>query len=216
MTSNRSQTSHGKNIRPPELEPLLSEHDVARITGMSVRPCGDGDCFGKDQSTSRSARRSVTNQKIYRGGWKPDRPEETTTARRRHPRDERMADDTHLRRPMIGEPFNPYKRFNNVLIPEAMARSREIAPAAKLVYGRLRRYAGNDGLCYPRGDTPGEEVGLGERQTQKHLRTLEANGLLRTELRFDRHGGQTSNGYVFLWHRSFDEWEQKQQGARRG
>ena len=113
-------------------------------------------------------------------------------------------------RPKIGEPFNPYKRFNNVLIPEAMARSRELVPGAKMVYGRLRRYAGEDGSCYPAVPTLANEVALGERQVQKHLSSLERQGFLRRASRFSRDGGQDSNFYVFLWHRVFDEWENEQ------
>ena len=119
-------------------------------------------------------------------------------------------------RPRVGEPFNPYQRFNNVLVPEAMARNRELSPAAKLIYGRLRRYAGKDGRCFPRVDTLGEEVGLGERQTQKHLRTLEREGYIRTVERFTADGAQTSNGYAFLWHPTFDEWEENMKTNSKG
>jgi hypothetical protein len=114
-------------------------------------------------------------------------------------------------RPKIGEAFNPYKRFHGLWVPEALARRKEVTPGAKLIYGRLMRYAGKDGVAYPRVDTLGEEVGMGERQAQKHLRALEAARLLRIQKRYDRYGGQTSNGYVFLWHSIFDEWERKQE-----
>jgi hypothetical protein len=88
-----------------------------------------------------------------------------------------------------------------------MARSNDLVPAAKLVYGRLTRYAGKNGSCWPAVATLAEEVALKERMTQKHLNTLEAKGYLRKERRFNRFGGQESNSYVFLWHRIFDEWE---------
>jgi len=113
-------------------------------------------------------------------------------------------------RPKIGEPFNPFKRFQVLVVPEPLARYRGLPPGAKLIYGRLLRYAGKNTECYPRVDTLGEEVGLGERQAQKHLRKLEVQGFIRTEKRYNAKG-QTSNSYWFLWHPIFDEWERNQQ-----
>jgi hypothetical protein len=114
-----------------------------------------------------------------------------------------------LTRPRVGAEFIPYKKFICVLIPEAMARNRDLPPGAKLVYGRLSRYSGKDGRCYPALETLAEEVGLGKRQTQKHLRTLESEGFIRRVERFaDRR--QTSNRYVFLWHQLFEDWEKEQ------
>lgn len=117
-------------------------------------------------------------------------------------------DDYTPPRLRIGETFNPYRQFNeNVLIPGAMSRSRELQPGAKLVYGRLRWYAGEDGRCYPALKTLATEVALGKRQVQKHLRTLEKTGFLRTEVQF-KDGRQTSNSYIFVWHRIFAEEQQ--------
>jgi hypothetical protein len=65
-------------------------------------------------------------------------------------------------------------------------------------------------------DTLGEEVGIGERQTQKHLRTLERMGFIRTAKRFKADRTQTSNGYVFLWHPVFDDWEREQKNMPEG
>jgi hypothetical protein len=48
-----------------------------------------------------------------------------------------------------GEPFNPYRMFNGVFIPEGLMRCPWINPGAKLAWGRLARYAGEDGRCYP-------------------------------------------------------------------
>jgi|HubBroStandDraft_6_1064221.scaffolds.fasta_scaffold11923_9 hypothetical protein len=112
-------------------------------------------------------------------------------------------------RSKVGEPFNPWKRFNFLPIPEAMARRKKLPAGAKLVFGRLCRYAGRDGRCWPAVETLAEEVGLGERQTQKHLRTLEQKGFIRTVKRFGADGSQTSNDYIFLWHQIFEDWEKE-------
>jgi hypothetical protein len=113
-------------------------------------------------------------------------------------------------RPKIGEKFNPFNRFHGIWIPEPMALYPQLPPGAKLVYGRLMRYAGKDGFCWPSVLSLAVEVGLGERQVQKHLSTLESDGFIRREKRF-RDGAQTSNGYIFLWHLIFDAWERQQQ-----
>jgi len=65
--------------------------------------------------------------------------------------------------------------FTGLLIPEA---------GAKLVWGRMARYAGKDGQCHPSVKTLGTEVGLGERQTQKYLRELEKEKLINRVSRF--------------------------------
>lgn len=118
--------------------------------------------------------------------------------------------DTPATRPKIGEPFNPWKRFRFLPVPEAMARYKGLPPGAKLVFGRLLRYAGRDSLCWPSVPKLAEEVGLGVRQTQKYLTALESQGFIRRERQF-RDGAQTSNHFTFLWHRIFDEWEREQE-----
>ena len=42
----------------------------------------------------------------------------------------------------IGEPFNPFRFFNGIFVPEALVRTKLVSAGAKLAYGRLVRYAG--------------------------------------------------------------------------
>jgi len=49
----------------------------------------------------------------------------------------------------IGQSFNPFGLFNGILIPEMLVRAIKISPGSKLAYGRLARYAGQDGDCLP-------------------------------------------------------------------
>jgi hypothetical protein len=101
-----------------------------------------------------------------------------------------------------GEPFNPYRMFNGLYIPEGLARCPWISPGAKLAWGRLARYAGEDGLCYPTVKTLAAEIGMGGRQARRYLGELERFRLIRRHNRFaDR--AQTSNGFEFLWHELF-------------
>ena len=106
----------------------------------------------------------------------------------------------------IGQPFNPYKLFNGSFIPEQVCRFRGLSPGAKLIYGRLYRYAGEDGLAYPGTQTLGNETGLGETQARKYVGELERKRFIKVD-RENRHyrkdGSGGSNGYVFLWHEAF-------------
>lgn len=43
--------------------------------------------------------------------------------------------------PKVGDPFIPFKRFHVLPMPDPLLESHEIPPAAKLVYGRLCRFA---------------------------------------------------------------------------
>lgn len=45
----------------------------------------------------------------------------------------------------IGQPFNPFGLFNGIFVPESLVKFKDISPGAKLAYGRLARYAGQDG-----------------------------------------------------------------------
>jgi hypothetical protein len=102
------------------------------------------------------------------------------------------------------QPFNPYKMFTGVFVPEALARCASISVGAKLAWGRLARYAGADGRCYPTMETLGEEIGVGERQAQNYAAELERNQLIRRVTRFQERR-QTSNGFQFLWHTMFED-----------
>lgn len=102
----------------------------------------------------------------------------------------------------VGQPFNPFGLFNGIWIPEVLAKARGVSAGAKIIYGRLTRYAGPNGKCYPSVPTLAAEVAMSVRQTQKYLAELEAFELIRRVPRISD-SGQTSNAYVFLWHRIF-------------
>src|ERR1035438_1985453 len=52
--------------------------------------------------------------------------------------------------PLVGQPFNPYKRFAGAFVPEPVCMYRGISPGAKLIYGRLCRYVGKNGVALDR------------------------------------------------------------------
>ena len=103
-----------------------------------------------------------------------------------------------------GDVFNPFRMFTGVFIPEGLVRCDWISAGAKLAWGRLARYAGEDGRCYPTVKNLAAEIGLCERQGQKYLAELERARLIRRVYRFNDKG-QTSNEFEFLWHAVFTQ-----------
>lgn len=73
----------------------------------------------------------------------------------------------------VGQSFNPHRLFTGIFIPEALARCNLVSPGTKWAYGRLARYACQDGQCFPAVDTLAKEIGVGARQAQKYLGELE-------------------------------------------
>ena len=104
----------------------------------------------------------------------------------------------------VGQPFNPFRLFTGIFIPEALVQSRLVSPGAKMAYGRLARYAGQDGRCFPAVESLGQEIGVGKRQAQKYLAELEKRNLIRRRSRFSERA-QTSNSIDFLWHPLFQD-----------
>ena len=107
----------------------------------------------------------------------------------------------------VGKPFNPYGLFNGILIPEAICKYRGLSLGAKMVYGRLCRYAGRDGLVYPSIPTLASELGVGKTQARKYVQKLESEHFIAVD-RKNRHFGPNgtggTNNYVFLWHAAFE------------
>jgi len=104
----------------------------------------------------------------------------------------------------VGQPFNPFKLFNGIFIPEALVLTKLISPGAKLAYGRLTRYSGQNGRCYPSVPRLASEIGVSVRQAQRYLAELDRQGFIRRIERCDG-SGQNSNVYVFLWHPLFED-----------
>jgi len=102
--------------------------------------------------------------------------------------------------PAAGEIYNPWRTFCGSFIPNAILRCRELSSTAKLTFGRLSQYAGEDGEAYPSYHTLGQEIGVERRQVIRAVRELEKFGLIKPVTRHREDGGLTPNSYVFLWH----------------
>lgn len=98
-----------------------------------------------------------------------------------------------------GEPFNPYRRYPGALIPEPIYKYRGLSPGAKVMYGRLCRYGGEDGKVFPAIATLGEELGIGSTQARQYVHELAAKRFIG----IDSESGKVSS-YTFLWHDAFE------------
>lgn len=98
----------------------------------------------------------------------------------------------------LGQPFNPYRLFHGIFLPEALLSYPNMEPGAKLCYGRLSRYSGKAGECWPAVNTLAKELGVSTRQAKRYCRELEKAQFIRRDPRPGR-----TNHWVFLWHRVF-------------
>jgi len=98
----------------------------------------------------------------------------------------------------VGQPFNPFKLFTGIFIPEALVRYRGLTSGAKVAYGRLARYAGENGECYPSIPTLAKEIGVGVTQARTYVHELRSKRFIAIEQR-----SGTSALYKFLWHEAF-------------
>ena len=98
----------------------------------------------------------------------------------------------------IGQPFNPYRLFTGIFIPEALVRYQGLTCGAKIAYGRLARYAGENGECFPSIPTLVTEIGMGATQARTYVHELSEKRFIAIEQR-----PGSSGVYKFLWHEAF-------------
>jgi hypothetical protein len=110
--------------------------------------------------------------------------------------------DKNQKTPNIGDVFIPHGVFNGIWVPESLLRCPDLPAASKLLYGRLARFAGKDGRCFPSVETLAQEMGMTARQIQRLLVQLCKARFLRKEAQYRSDGSQTSNAYFFLYHAS--------------
>lgn len=76
-------------------------------------------------------------------------------------------------------------------VPNHIAQSKELSLGAKLCYGRLVQYIGNNQYCYPSYATLGQELGISERQAKRYVKELIEHGLINKK----RRGKEQTNLY---------------------
>lgn len=82
------------------------------------------------------------------------------------------------------------------MIPNWLMRRPEISQGAKLCYGRMCQFNGENGKCFPKQITLAEELGVSERQINAYIAELGQAQLIS----IIRPGLGQSNTYEFLWH----------------
>src|ERR1022692_2547842 len=102
------------------------------------------------------------------------------------------------KKPTIGESFKRYGLFNGTFIREAICQYRGLSQGAKLIYGRLGRYAGKDGAAYPSPGRLARELGIMGRQARAYLRELERKRFLKVD-REHLHYDPSCAGDLKLW-----------------
>jgi hypothetical protein len=111
----------------------------------------------------------------------------------------------------VGELFNPWRRFRGVMIPDPIMES-DLSLGAKVCYGLLTRFAGENGQCFPTMRTIGRRIGVSDRQARSYVAELVREGYIRRL----RGGNRRSNHYAFLWHASFDTADGKDSSGQTG
>ena len=107
--------------------------------------------------------------------------------------------------PVPGDAYNPWRMFNGCFIPNAVLRCPELSARAKLVFGRLCQYAGENGEAFPSYRSLAREVGVERRCAMKAVRELEEFRLIKSVSRWRNDGAPASNVYIFLWHEIFQQ-----------
>jgi Helix-turn-helix domain len=102
-------------------------------------------------------------------------------------------------KPALGERFNPYGLFRGLFIPEQIAGHSGLKPGAKLIYGIIGRYKGQDRECFVGIARFATESGLSEKVARGCLWQLQEQRFIEIEER----RGQSSI-YHFLWHSVFE------------
>lgn len=90
----------------------------------------------------------------------------------------------------------PYKKFQNIYVPDWLLCREDISNGAKLLYGKLCQHSGKDGNCFPKLRTLAEELGCSQRTIGRYVKELKEYGLIEPI----RVGKKCSNRYRFLKH----------------
>jgi DNA-binding Lrp family transcriptional regulator len=106
----------------------------------------------------------------------------------------------------IGEIYNPWELFYGAQIPNVILKNKNLTSTAKLVFGRLAQFAGQNGKCFPSQETLAEEIGSSESSIQSAIKNLVDEGYIK---KIEPSGNERlkhySCSYEFMWHQTFDK-----------
>lgn len=106
----------------------------------------------------------------------------------------------------VGERYNPYRCFKEIIIIPAPLVEYPMGATAKLMLGVLMRHAGKDGRCFPSQKRLANSLGITVRQTRRVLTELKNKGFIA--LNHPRGKDRLRHKcirYVFVWHKCFKE-----------
>ncbi len=109
----------------------------------------------------------------------------------------------------VGSRFNPHRRFFCAMIPDPVMATSALSAGAKLAYGVLCRFAGENGNCFPSERLIGKRIGVSDRQVRNYVAELIANQYIESE----RGNRRKSNRYYFLWRSEFREHERDRKNS---
>lgn len=68
-------------------------------------------------------------------------------------------------------------------VPNFLLKSKKLSAGDKMTFAMLLSYAWQNNFCFPGQVRLGKDLGLHETNVRKHLKSLEANGLLAIQRR---------------------------------
>ena len=68
-------------------------------------------------------------------------------------------------------------------VPNFLLKSKKLSAGDKMAFAMLLSYAWQNDFCFPGQRRLAEDLGLNERSVRRHLKSLEANGLLNIKRR---------------------------------
>ena len=68
-------------------------------------------------------------------------------------------------------------------VPNFLLKSKKLSAGDKMAFAMLLSYAWQNDFCFPGQRRLAEDLGLNERSVRRHLKSLEANGLLTIKRR---------------------------------
>lgn len=68
-------------------------------------------------------------------------------------------------------------------VPNFLLKSKKLSSGDKMAFAMLLSYAWQNDFCFPGQQRLADDLGLDERSVRRHLKSLEANGLLAIQRR---------------------------------
>jgi len=106
----------------------------------------------------------------------------------------------------IGQPFNPRGMFRFLMIPDAIARCKDIKAFDKLLYGKIAEYMGQHEECWPAQKTLADGLGVNVRLVNEGIKRLAEYRLLGMQAPEGKARLEHKTArYQLLWHELLED-----------